>query len=357
MNQSIKILVSLSIALSISLSACKKEEIELPKVETLDVKDVRRTNAQLDGSKIAIDTSFQTSYGFCWDIESLPTMDDNIGHVVAFDVSGDDGLYFRAYVQGLIPGTTYYVRAYATNLDGTAYGVEKVFSTMEATSSIIFNPDLNYDTVADIEGNTYKTIEIGTQTWMAENLRTTLYSDNTAIPLVTEGSEWEYLTTPAYSWYDNNEDLYKNLYGAYYNWHTVNTGKLCPSGWHVPLHEEWKTMEIFLGMSPEDADLPYHGRGTTEGLKIKETGTVNWHPDQHIDGTNESGFTGLPGGFRWGYGKSHFAGEGIMSYWWTSSVGVENTWAYGRKLYNFESTIYGATTDLTSGLNVRCIKD
>ena len=356
MNHSIKILGAIFIVLSITLNACEKVEIELPEVETLDVKYVRRTFAQLEGSKIAIDTAFQTSYGFCWSTQSLPTIDDNTGNVVSFDLSGVDGLYFRANVKGLIPGTTYYLRAYATNLDGTGYGEEKTFSTLEASSSITFNPDLGYGTVADIEGNTYKTIEIGTQTWMAENLRTTLYCDNTAIPYVIEGNKWEHLTTPGYCWYDNNEEFYKELYGAYYNWHTVNTGKLCPSGWHVPSDEEWKTLEIYLGMSPEDADSPAL-RGTSEGLMFKETGTGNWDPEDHLSGTNESGFTGLPGGFRWDNDDSHFGGEGIVSFWWTSSESAENVWAYNRMIYNFNAMIYRDSRSVEWGFNVRCLKD
>jgi uncharacterized protein (TIGR02145 family) len=296
------------------------------------------------------------TYGFCWSTHSLPTIDDNIGNVVAGDVSGSDGLFFRAYIDGLTPSTTYYVRAYAINQDGTGYGEEKTFTTLQASSSITFNSDLSYGTVADIDGNIYKTIEIGTQTWMAENLRTTQYSDATAIPLVTDYDEWEHLATPGYCWYENNEELYKNLYGAYYNWYTVNTGKLCPSGWHVPSDEEWKTLEIYLGMSPEHAD--YGGnRGTSEGLKIKETGTGNWDLDENINGTNESGFTGLPGGLRWAY-ELNFAGEGFGSFWWTSSI-VESYPSHARVrfLYNHKSTIYRETYDKEWGFNVRCIKD
>lgn len=360
MNHSIKLLGTLSIVLSITLSACKKEEIELPEVETLDVMVVRRTTVELNGSRILIDTVSHITYGFCWSTQSLPTIDDNIANEIALNVSGSNGLFFRAYVYGLTPGTTYYVRAYATNQNGTGYGEEKTFTSLQASSSITFNPDLNYGTVSDIEGNAYKTIEIGTQTWMAENLRTTQYSDATAIPLVVDKDEWVHLSTPGYCWYDNNEELYKNLYGAFYNWYTVNTGKLCPSGWHVPSDEEWKTLEIYLGMSPEDADSPA-SRGTTEGLMIKETGTGNWDPDEHINGTNESGFTGLPGGLRWGYNtgfdNDFWEGEGVVSFWWTSSAGLEDVWAYSRKIYNFNSMLFRDSRGVEFGFNVRCIKD
>lgn len=355
MNHSIKILGSISIILSITFSACKKEEIVLPEVTTLNETYVRRTSVTLIGYRTLIETDSPISYGFCWSTQSFPTIDDNIADEVALNISGSPG-YFRANVQGLTPGTTYYVRAYATNQDGTGYGLEKNFTTLEATSSIIFNSSLTYNTVSDIDGNIYKTIDIGTQTWMAENLRTTLYSDNSAIPLVTDYGEWEDLTTPGYCWYENNEQVYKNIYGAYYNWYTVNTDKLCPSGWHVPSDEEWKTLEIYLGMPQEDTDS-WALRGTSEGLLIKEPGTGNWDPVGNLNGTNESGFTGLPGGLRLGYDNSSFSGEGVVSFWWTSTDFLAHPQAASRSLLNFRFIIYRDTRDKGFGFNVRCIKD
>ncbi len=103
------------------------------------------------------------------------------------------------------------MRAYATNSAGTAYGYQKDFITDESVGTIVFNPALTYGTVSDIEGNTYKTIQIGTQTWMAENLKTTKYNNNTPIPLVEDDTEWSNLTSHAYCWYDTKADAYKAI--------------------------------------------------------------------------------------------------------------------------------------------------
>ena len=116
---------------------------------------------------------------------------------------------FTSSITGLSAGTTYYLRAYATNSAGTAYGSQGSFAT---TNSIV------YGSVSDIDGNTYSTVTIGTQVWMAENLKTTKYKDGTAIPNVTASASWAALTTDAYSWYNNDATTYKSTYGALYNW-------------------------------------------------------------------------------------------------------------------------------------------
>ena len=108
------------------------------------------------------------------------------------------------------------------------------------------NPGLTYESITDIEGNTYRTIQIGTQTWMAENLRTTKFKDGNKIHNGIFG--WN-TKTGAYLWYNNDASGFKNTYGALYNWYAVNTGRLCPAGWHVPSDDERKQLEIELGMT------------------------------------------------------------------------------------------------------------
>ncbi|MDX2415464.1 MAG: FISUMP domain-containing protein, partial [Bacteroidales bacterium] len=150
-----------------------------------------------------------------------------------------------------------------------------------------FIPFVSYSQVTDIDGNVYKTVEIGTQTWMAENLRTTKYNDSTSIPLVSDSIAWITMTSPAYCWYKNDSASYKATYGALYNGYAVSTEKLCPTGWHVPSSSEWKTMmREFLG---GDANLStISGGDSLAGYKLKESGSVHCK-NQNPRTTNETG--------------------------------------------------------------------
>jgi len=141
---------------------------------------------------------------------------------------------FVSYLSNLNPGTIYYVKAYAVNSAGIGFGSTLSFTTAAAGSG----PGLPFGTVSDIEGNIYKTIRIGNQTWMAENLKTTKYNDGELIPNITVDVEWLEFSSGAYCWYNNDGTRNKNTYGALYNWYSVNTGKLCPAGWHVPSNKE-----------------------------------------------------------------------------------------------------------------------
>ncbi|MFZ4523432.1 MAG: FISUMP domain-containing protein [Bacteroidales bacterium] len=202
-------------------------------------------------------------------------------------------------------------------------------------------------TVTDIDGNVYHTVTIGTQTWMVENLRTTRYNNGAAIPLVTEGEAWSALTTPGYCWYKNDETTFKPSCGALYNWYAVATGKLCPTGWHVPTVEEWTTLATYLGGD------------TLAGGKMKSTGTIGagtglWQ-DPNTGATNESGFTAIPAGFRYrNYGVYDYFGS--LGFLWSSSeVSTINAW--GQHLqYNYKGlTRY--SHEKVYGFSVRCIRD
>lgn len=197
------------------------------------------------------------------------------------------------------------------------------------------------DPVTDIEGNTYKTIKIGDQLWMSENLRTTRFNDGADIPLTKDDDAWRNLTTAAYCWYNNDEATYKDPYGAIYNGFTVASGKLCPAGWHVPVIDEWRELRDFLGDSSK------------AGGKIKESGTAHWlSPNK--GGDNRTGFTALPAGIR--YFEGTFASVLSFSGMWSASeVSDEEQWYAA--LYYAEAGFITDHRNKKYGLSVRCLKD
>ena len=192
-----------------------------------------------------------------------------------------------------------------------------------------------------ILNNVYKTVTIGTQTWMAENLRTTRFSDSTAIPLVKDEARWAGLTSSGYCWYKNDEDAFKPTYGALYNWYTINTGKICPIGWHVPDDSEWTQLTTYLG-----GDY-------IAGGKLKETGSTYW-VEPNTGATNETGFTALPGGNRRYDG--FFSGPAGNGNWRTSSEYDDNQVWY-RYIFYHSGYIYRNITNMQAGYSVRCISE
>jgi uncharacterized protein (TIGR02145 family) len=200
------------------------------------------------------------------------------------------------------------------------------------------------DKITDIEGNVYTSVTIGTQVWMVENLKTTKYNDGTAIPMVTDNTEWSNAKAPAYCWY-NNDISNKDTYGALYNWYVGNTGKLCPAGWHVPSYDEWSILEVFLG---EDSGV---------GNKLKEEGTVHWN-SPNAEATNETGFTGLPGGHRNPQANGEFNHIRIIGYFWSSSESDEYDFDGQFRALLSESRGLGAGSNVKGyGYSVRCLKD
>ena len=206
-------------------------------------------------------------------------------------------------------------------------------------------------TVSDLDGNVYDTVKIGTQVWLKENLATTKYNDGTLIPLVKDSMQWIGLTTPGYCWYRNDSATYKNPYGALYNWYTVNTGKLCPTGWHVPSNAEWHTLILFLDPSATDC---YCTESATAGDKLKEAGITHWGTGNTA--TNSSGFTAMPGGFRNYYDKN-FEGRTSVAYFWSSTVGASGTTIWHRWMPNNNANIFEYLDQKIQGMSVRCLKD
>lgn len=217
-------------------------------------------------------------------------------------------------------------------------------------------------TVTDIDGNVYNTVEIGTQVWMQENLKTTHYQNGKAIPLVTDAFEWGTINTPAYCNFNNNQSI-ANIYGRMYNWYAVDdTNKLCPAGWHVPSHNEWTILERAICTSSTCVtDFPFDTArgwaGTDEGDKLKEAGEAHWSAGN--TGTNTSGFTALPGGYRNTYEFRELGNDG---YWWTSTEnpfkGRSDGWAFSRHLFVVDDQIDRLDqTFMRWGFSVRCVRD
>ena len=198
--------------------------------------------------------------------------------------------------------------------------------------------------IRDVDGNVYHTITIGNQVWMAEDLKTTRYNDGTPIPRVENYDEWAELTLPAYSWY-NNDSVYREDFGALYNYYAVESGKLCPEGWHVPSDEDWIALETRLGGA------------SNAGGALKEAGTVHWKTP-NTGASNESGFTALPGGYRSYNGT--FNWMRTYGLWWSAT---EKSWYGGPPKVIYRDLRYDGQdirrniSEKNSGLLVRCIKN
>ena len=196
------------------------------------------------------------------------------------------------------------------------------------------------NTILDHDGNAYGAVTIGTQVWMATNLRTTKYNDGGLIPNST--STWSNLTTGAYCWY-NNDDANKATYGALYNWYAVNTSKLCPTNWHVPTMNEWLSLMSYLG-----------GTGVAGG-KLKELGLGHWNTP-NTGATDDYDFTALPGGYRSSSGT--FYSSRTSGVWWASGTWWNDAeYGTGFLLYNNSAGVSYGKTSMGNGCSVRCLKD
>ena len=221
---------------------------------------------------------------------------------------------------------------------------EQPVNPSDVDSAIFYRPNIITPSITDADGNVYTSVTIGTQEWMAENLRTTKYSDGTAIPNVTGDTEWSNLITGAWSHYDNDSSEYEATYGKLYNWYAVNTSKLCPTGWHVPTDAEWTELTDYLAA----------GHSGTEGTALKATSGWNYDGGQSGNGTDDYGFLGLPGGYRDDDGD--FNNVGDSGYWWSSSQ-YSTDRALDRNLSFSSEYVYSYSFYKDYGFSVRCLRD
>jgi uncharacterized protein (TIGR02145 family) len=252
-------------------------------------------------------------------------------NIVASPGAANTGSYTWTLPGNLVYGTDYKIRLISVN-SSSIYGESPLFKISEATGTT--------GTAADADGNTYGTIKINRQWWMASNLKTRRYNDYSTIPGETNVTNWLALITPAYCMYDN---LLSNLstYGAMYNWYAVNTGKLCPTGWHVPTAAEF------------DELVNYVGGSSVAGGKLKEVGLTHWR-DPNTSATDQVKFTALPGGLIYstkGYGNLTLTGL----FWTTTEIDATHSSALSCE-YNLAGTSVFSLYKY-SGISVRCIKN
>jgi len=300
--------------------SCEK----IPVLSTTEVSDITSSTA-MSGGNITDDHDLSvTAHGVCWSTSQTPTIADN----KTADGTGTGN--FTSAMTGLTANTIYFVRAYATNSAGTGYGNIISFTTKEGVI---------YGSFTDSrDGYVYKTVKIGNQVWMAENLR--------YLPSVV-GPEIESETTPYYYVYDYNGTNVSeakttdnfSTYGVLYNWTAACSS--CPSGWHLPSDAERAELGEYLGGNE------------VAGAKLKETGTTHWQsPNQGA--TNASGFTALPGGIRLDYGSFYFIGNDGA--WW-SSTELDANYAFSR-LLNYDNYHLVNNYDYkVDGFSIRCVKD
>lgn len=296
-----------------------------PTLTTTLPSAVRITSATSGGNISDDGGSGVTTRGICWSLTVNPT----ILNTKTADGTGSGA--FSSSLTNLVANTTYYVRAYATNSEGTSYGNEIVLKTFTGT-------------VTDIVGNVYSTVTIGTQVWMAENLKTNKYNDNTSIPYVTDAVTWSALTTPGYCWYNNDEASYKGTYGTLYNWYSVdessNGGKnICPTGWRVPNDAQLTSLTASLGGE------------SGAGGKLKESGTTHWL-SPNTGATNESGFTALPAGSR---GATYLENGSSTNFWSSTQYETGSSWNIFISYSN--SNAHRGFSGKQNGFSVRCIKN
>ena len=296
-------------------TACtsKEEPQTLPTLTTITVNTITE-NSALSGGNVSSDAgSVVTARGICWSVTANPTLDN-------FKIVSGVGMgAFQIALPNLIAGTSYYVRAYATNGNGTAYGNVVKFSTLALATPI-----------RDTDGNVYQTVNIGTQTWMAENLRSTRFRTSESISNVTSDSLWSTATFSA--WCNNNNDTINGrIYGRLYNYLAIiDPRNIAPLGWHVATQAEWTTLVTFLGGE------------SVAGGKLK----------------NSAGFNALLGGDRDPSGA--FGEIGGDAYWWSatensSTPPAVTIWYW---YINTDKTrAYKYYDSKEYGMSVRCVKD
>jgi uncharacterized protein (TIGR02145 family) len=321
--------VSIGIILFAIYSAgCKKSsDNTVPALTTSAVTSIGSTSAVCGGNITSDGGSSVTSRGVCWSTSDNPTTADH----KTSDFTGTGN--FASLISGLSPQTPYYVKAYATNSSGTAYGEVRAFTTLP----------LEAGTVVDFDGNVYHTITIESQTWMVESLKVTHYRNGDTIAHGIGKKSENMITPQGQYWNYRNSDSLGKIYGRLYNNYAVTDPRfIAPLGWRVATDADWN--ELASKLQPD----------STVGGKLKETGTKHWF-SPNIGATNETGFTALPGGsYNPLTGSFTFFGYGTSI--WTSTEGSYNSYAFGRSILNNSGYLNRGESPKVAGMSVRCIR-
>lgn len=300
----------------------------LAKLTTASATNITNTSAMVSGNIMIDGGSSIETRGFVWSTSQKPTIS------LSTKTSDGSGIgLFTSSITGLIAGETYYVRAYATNSDGTAYGNEISFTT---------------DGMTDIDGNIYNTITIGTQVWTVENLKTTRYNNGDVIGTTTPASlNIKFENSPKYQWAPNGDESYVFIYGRLYTWYVVNDNRrICPKGWHVATHDDWMKLKDYVAIN-----LSY-STSVGKALAAKEYWNNCYYPNSignDLTNNNSSGFTALPSGVR--NFELGFNGFGSNCMFWSSDSDMQSL----NECTSFPG-LYGMTST-SNGLSVRCVKD
>lgn len=325
--------------------SCQEEEPVLfpPTLITFEATEITAKSASSGGNITDDGGTPIIARGLVWSRSANPTLEQNEG--IASQNAGTGP--FASKLANLFPKTTYYVKAYATNSAGTVYGNEIMFETLEG--------------LTDIDGNVYNTVTIGTQIWMAENLKTTRYSNGDPIgttqPVSLNITEED---LPKYHWPAGGNESNVALYGRLYTWHVVNDSRnVCPAGWHVPSEAEWTTMENYLVAGGFNFDNTSSGNKIAKALASASgwagsttAGAVgnNDFPEKR----NATGFTALPAGMR--YSSGNFDYMGIYAYW-RSSGDVDETSAWSHYLFYDSSSSQRIVFGKKAAFSIRCVKN
>jgi uncharacterized protein (TIGR02145 family) len=317
---------------------------------TSEVGSVTETTAVSGGNITSDGSSEVTVRGVVWGISENPTLEDNEG----FTEDGTGTGEFTSNLIGLKAGTTYYVKAYATNGAGTAYGNQQNFTTIEET------------VVTDIDGNQYQVIVIGQQRWLSSNLKVSRYRDGDLVATGLTDPAWQDASQGASAVYPhalvagiNSQSDMVEAYGRLYNWLAVTDSRgLCPAGWRVPTDEDWDELSGYIGDADYPEDVIGNALKSCRQVESPHPGdcatTVHPRWNNSVNyGTDDFGFAAFPGGLR--YSNGEYLGLGEIGSWWSStSLGDDNAWQ--RSIYHNSGIIDKSADIRQMGLSVRCIK-